>query len=233
MKENTTGSIVNLIKWLTVMFLSLAILGVVAFGFVTFFGEENDQEVNVNIDKTVLVERVQELSRLQTTAQTYQRDVEITVDLGDFSLFNTRLLENKRTQKVAITGTVFAGIDLDKLTDEDIEVVDGSIKILLPEPEVFNASLIEDKTTILKDDLTLLFKLQDFVNNDSRREVNETLQRQVITQSNQAMVDAACTDDILVTAGENGVQSITALLADLDYENLEVSFRSASECVLN
>ncbi len=92
------------------------------------------EQVTVVVDKLVILKGIQSQEKLQNVKQVLQREVEVTLDLGDFSVFGLTLLENKRVQKFAITGYVVAGIDLSKLQPEDISFDDKNkqIKVRLP-----------------------------------------------------------------------------------------------------
>jgi hypothetical protein len=219
------------LKWITILVITITLI-ITGFLLYNTFQKNNDNtaKVTVTIDKTVIVQKVQKLSRLETVNQTMQRDVEIKIDAGALNFFNVPLLENIRNQKIAVTGTVSAGVDLNKLNSDSIKNQDGKVTVALPSPQVFNVNIIEDKTTILKDDLTLLFKLQDVLNDTRRREFNELLQQQVIKQTKKALVDAACQDDILVKAGENAKTVIQDFLFTSGYKNIEASYTTPTDC---
>jgi hypothetical protein len=219
------------LKWITILIITVTLIFTGTLFYRNFQKDkDNSAKVTITIDKTVIVQKVQKLSRLETVNQTMQRDVEIKIDAGALNFFNVPLLENSRIQKIAVTGTVSAGVDLNKLDQDSIKNQDGKVTVALPSPEVFNVNIIEDKTTILKDDLTLLFKFQDVLNDTRRRELNELLQQQVLKQTKKALVDAACQDDILVKAGENSKTVIQDFLFTSGYKNIEASYTTPTEC---
>ncbi len=225
------NSLGNALKWLCILLL-IIIFGVGAFMFYTSYikNKNSDPKVKVNLDKIVIINKVQNLSRLETVSQTLQRDIEIELDLGDLKIFDFTLLENRRNQKIAVTGSVTAGIDLRNFNQENVKIEDKTLKMDLKSPEIFNVNIIEDKTSLLKDDLSLLFRLRENLDNTKRREINEYLQKQIIKQSKLALVEAACENKILDQAGENGKKNIGELFKNSAYEKVEVNFAAPSTC---
>ncbi|GEM_PF-1194263 len=192
---------------------------------------KNRDQFTVVIDKMVILQEVQALERLETVRQTIQREVEVTVDLGDLTVFGHTVLENKRTQKFSITGYVIAGIDLSKISSEDIELdVDTKkIKINIPAPEIFDANVLENQTRILQERITILYNLET-LNPDKRRELNEKLLQLVIKESKRSLVDAACESNILELAKQNASQSIQKLFGSILQNNFIIDIASDQNC---
>jgi hypothetical protein len=221
------------LKWFTILIITVAIIFTGLFFYISYLRDhQNQSQVNVNIDKTVIVQKVQNLSKLETVDQTLQRDVQIQINSSDLTLFGVTLLQSSRTQKIAATGTVTAGVDLSKISSDDIKVQNGQINISLPSPEILNVNIDEDKTTVLKDDMTLLFKLQDLVNDSTRTQLNDLLEQQVIKQIKAGLVDGACQNDILTTAGENSKSTIINLLKSSGYNDVVVNYAAPQTCSL-
>ncbi|MEM1312448.1 MAG: DUF4230 domain-containing protein [Patescibacteria group bacterium] len=231
--SSNSQSLGSTLKWFTILIIVFVLIvgGVLVY---TRIQQQNNDEakVTVVVDKTVIVQRVKKLSRLETVSQTMQRDIEVQIDAGALNFFNVPLFENTRVQKIAVTGSVTAGVDLNQLSQESIKNQEGKVTVDLPQSQVFNVNIIEDKTTILQDDLTLLFKFQDVLNDNRRREFNQLLQQQVIKQAKAALVDAACEDNILVKAGENSKTIIEELLFTSGYNDVEANYRVGEECGL-
>jgi hypothetical protein len=218
-------------KFFTIVFLILIFL-LVAGIFVWKIDTSNTKnQIDVKIDKTVIVEKVKALNKLETAEVLVQRDVQITLDLGNFELFGKPLLENKRTQKVAVTGTVVAGVDFSKINDSQItyDTSKNSIDMNLPSSEVFAVNLNEDKTYTLKDDLTLLFSLYN-LSSSNRNELNQELQKQVTKQSKKALLEGACKDGIITKANEEAKNSIKRLFTFTKVESFNISFQIADKC---
>jgi hypothetical protein len=96
-----------------------------------------------------IVQRVQSLSRLETTRYTIETVITadeqgfIDTPLGRLQIGSDRLL-------MIIHGRVTAGIDLEKLREEDVEMSrDGKrLTIKLPPVEIFGVDLDNDKTRV-------------------------------------------------------------------------------------
>jgi Protein of unknown function (DUF4230) len=86
-------------------------------------------------DPVTIIHEIRALARLETIQYTIEKV--ITADSGQAifqPLFGDRLL-------FVAHGTVIAGIDLNKLSQSDLSIQDGALKICLPDPEIFSASL--------------------------------------------------------------------------------------------
>ncbi len=194
---------------------------------------DGGDQFTVTVDKTAIVQEVQNLERLETVRQVIQRNIQVTIDLGDLEIFGLNLLENKRTQEFSFTGFVTAGIDLADVRAEDIELSSEERQVLirLPAPEIFESGIIEDQTTILREEITVLYNLET-LDDERRRELNDQLFQLVLTESRKALVDAACADNILVTAEENADESMEKLFGTILSQNFQVETTSAASCGL-
>ena len=189
------------------------------------------EQVTVVVDKLVILKEIQSEEKLQTVKQVLQREVEVTLDLGDFSVFGLTLLENKRVQKFAITGYVIAGVDLSKLGPNDLsfDEKNSQIKVRLPAPEILEVNILEEQTQILKDKITLLYNLES-LNLDRRKELNEKLFQLVLKESKKSLVEAACAEQILVTAEKNASQTTKRLFGIVFQPVLVVETTPATNC---
>ena len=193
--------------------------------------KKNQDLTNTQFDKIAIIQAVQKQNRLETITTTVQRNFTITLDLGDFSVFNVPILQNKRQQEISATAKVGAGVDLSKLTEKEVLIgQDGTVNIALPAAEIFYADIVEDKTDLIKDDATLLFQFQIFLNKEQKNDLNEYLLQQVIKQSKQATVEIACADNILQKASKNAQDSVTNLLAYSGIKKVNITTQKASEC---
>ncbi len=223
---------------ITTIILTVLVVLSVLFVWQNFFqnnsqtnSSKNRDQFTVVIDKMVILQEVQALERLETVRQTMQREVEVTIDLGDLAVFGHTILENKRTQKFSITGYVIAGIDLSGFSSEDIELDTDTkkIKINIPAPEIFDANILEDQTRILQERITVLYNLET-LNPDRRKELNEQLLQLVIRESKKSLVNAACESNILELAEQNASQSMQKLFGSIIQENFIIETTSAQNC---
>ncbi len=216
--------------------LALGVIIGLLFGAGLYFYFSNTKQKNQDLstsefDKIAIIQAVQKQNRLETITTTVQRNFTITLDLGDFSIFNVPILQNKRQQEISATAKVGAGVDLSKLTEKEVLIAqDGTVNITLPAAEIFYADIVEDKTDLIKDDTTLLFQFQIFLNKDQKDALNGYLLQQVIKQSKQATSQAACADNILDKANKNAQESITNLLAYSGIKKVNIITQKANEC---
>ena len=153
-------------------------------------------------DPVTIINQVRPLARLETIQ--YSVEKIITAEEGQelvAELFGDRLL-------LVAHGTVIAGVDLSKLTAEDLEFRDGILSIRLPVAEVFSASLDNDKTYVYDRDTGLLRKAD--------RDL-ETLARQA---AEAEILQAAIDDGILDQAAINAQVFLDRLLNDLGYSQV-------------
>ena len=144
-------------------------------------------------DPVTIINEIRPLARLETIQYTLEKV--ITAEEGQeliAELFGDRLL-------LVAHGTVIAGVDLSKLTAENLKFRDGILEVELPEAEIFIASLNNDKTYVYDRDTGLL-KRPD-------RDL-ETLARH------------AAEDEILKTAVEDGILNQAAINAQVFIERL-------------
>ena len=137
-------------------------------------------------DPVTILQQVRSLARLETIQYSVQKIITAEVNQGPFAfLFEDRLL-------LVAHGSVLAGIDLNKLTAEDIWIEGNALMVRLPETEIFIATLDNEKTYVYERDTGILRKpVRDL----------ETLARQ---SAEKEIRQAAMEDGILDAARQNG-----------------------------
>lgn len=158
-------------------------------------------------DPVTIFNEIRPLARLETIQYTVEKI--ITAEVGQeliAELFGDRLL-------LVAHGTVIAGVDLSKLTAENLEFQNGILAVQLPEAEVFSASLDNDKTYVYDRD-TGLFRKAD-------RDL-ETLARQA---AEAEILKAAVDDGILKQAAINAQVFMERLLNDLGYSQITFNLK--------
>ena len=153
-------------------------------------------------DPVTIVNEVKVLARLETIQ--YSVEKVVTAETGQEilgELFGDRLL-------LIAHGVVIAGVDLSELSREDITISDGVVMVDLPDPQIFIATLDNQKSSIY-DRETGLFRQGD--------PDLETLARQA---AEQEIYQAALDDGILQQANDNAEVFIERLLDDLGYEDV-------------
>jgi len=153
-------------------------------------------------DPVTIINEVRSLARLETIQ--YSVEKIITADSGQevlTKLFGDRLL-------FVAHGVVIAGIDLNQLETNDLSLRNGILTITLPEPEVFIATLDNDKSYVY-DRQTGIF---------TKGEVDlETLARQA---AEEEILNAALEDGILKQARLNAEVYLERFFDALGFEDV-------------
>jgi hypothetical protein len=189
--------------------------------------KDKEDKINVKIDKTVILEQIKKVNKLETVSQAIQRDFEVQLESEDLDIFGLKILDSSRKQKFAVTGVVSAGIDLSKLTSEDVIMTENQVTITIPKPEIMNINLVEDKIFLLNDESTFLFNLQNLNSNTSKSRT-QILQQQLIKQGKQSVLDGACSNKILEMANQNAKESMQELFL-LVNQDLQINIQIQDE----
>jgi hypothetical protein len=164
-------------------------------------------------DRPVVINQIQSLARLETTK--YSMEVVIPAQQDRTALGN--LLFGDRILLVA-HGYVSAGVDLSRLGEDDVQVVDSeTVWIMLPPSEIFHTTLDNDLTRVYDRQRGWLTRGDDHLETETRREAE------------QRILDTACEQDILIRATDDAVRQITTLLELLEFAEITV-VASTGEC---
>ena len=102
-------------------------------------------------------------------------------------------------------GIVIAGMDLERLTPEQLELRGGVLYVQLPEPEIFLTTLDNDRSYVYNRDTGLLTHGNINLETDARRAAETEIEK------------AALEDGILDQAQVNAENYLYRLLRDLGY----------------
>ncbi len=150
-------------------------------------------------DPVAIVHDVRALARLETVQYSIERVITAESGQGIFAnLFGDKLL-------FVAHGVVIAGTDLQKLGPEDMWVENNVLYVRLPPPEIFIATLDNEKSYVYDRETGLLTKGDVNLETEARRVAEESIEQ------------AAVEDNILVTAGKNAELYFSLLLRDLGY----------------
>jgi hypothetical protein len=156
-------------------------------------------------DPVTIIHAVQPLARLETIQYSVEKVITGETGQGLFkSLVGDKLL-------FIAHGTVIAGVDLGKLTLDQIEERDGALVLNLPEPEIFIASLNNEQSYIYDRQTGIFSKGNPQLETDVRRAAEREIEA------------AARNDGILVLAKQNAVAFLTNFLIKLGYNNVVVA----------
>ncbi|MEJ2758048.1 MAG: DUF4230 domain-containing protein [Anaerolineales bacterium] len=158
------------------------------------------------LDPVTIIRDIQSLARLETIHYSLEKVVTAESGQGDLGfLFGDKLL-------FVAHGEVIAGLDMEKLTAEDISVRSGVLYVSLPPAEIFVATLDNDKSYVYDRETGLL----------TRGSVDlETMARQT---AEDAILEAALDDGILDQAQANAVDYLTQLFEAMGYQDVVLEF---------
>jgi hypothetical protein len=169
-----------------------------------------EELANPNTTPTVIpypvtiLHEVQSLSRLETV--TYSVEKIITAESGQDSPFS--FLVGDRLILVA-HGQVIAGVDLDKMEEDDIVVTgDRAVTVALPPAEVLVVKLDNQKTYIYDRETGPIG-------------MNPALESEARQAAEQEILNAALEDGILDMAQQNAEIYILRLLLSLGFEDVD------------
>jgi hypothetical protein len=152
----------------------------------------------------VVVEGIQELDQLATVRWT--ESVPVTSESGGDIL--DRLFSGEKVLVIA-TGNVEAGVNLGDIHKNDVSVSGDTVTIDLPEPEIFSASLDEEKTRVYDRDFSPLNVRPD-----------DDLVEKARLRAVEKIKDAARENKILDTAEQNAQDSIRAFVSTLGFDRV-------------
>lgn len=153
-------------------------------------------------DPISIVKEVQSLARLETIQYSVEKVITAELNQGTFgSLFGDRLL-------FVAHGYVIAGVDLSKIKEEDLRMVGDTLRIKLPEAEVFVATLDNEKSYVYDRDTGLLKRADTQLESEARRAAEAEILR------------TAAEDGILTQAQTNAETYLLSLLNTLGFSRV-------------
>ena len=154
-------------------------------------------------DPIAILQAVKNLARLETIQYTIEKVITAESAQGPFAfLFGDKLI-------LVAHGSVIAGVDLSRIKPGDITLSSGVVTVRLPPPEIFVASLDNQKSYIYNRTTGVL----------THGDVNlETTARQA---AEQQIRQAALEDGILAQAQINAESFLTHLITSLGYRDVE------------
>jgi hypothetical protein len=153
-------------------------------------------------DPVTIIHDIHALARLETIQYSVEKVITTEVNQGFFeSLFGDRIL-------FVAHGVVIAGIDMNKITPDHMEMVNGVLTVELPEAEIFIATLDNDKSYVYDRDTGLFSKGYIEL---------ETTTRQA---AEQEIYKAAIEDGILEKANQNAEIFLSEFFDSLGFEDV-------------
>lgn len=153
-------------------------------------------------DPVTIIHEVRSLARLETIQYSVEKVITAETGQGQLGfLFGDRLL-------FVAHGVVIAGVDLGKVSTEDFEIKDMVLYVRLPEPEVFIATLENEKSYVYDRDTGLFTKGDANLESEARKVAEAEIRK------------AALNDGILDQARVNAENYLERLLHNLGYHEI-------------
>jgi hypothetical protein len=163
------------------------------------------RDATFNLSSPTVVERIRQLSRLESVVYSLDKIVEGDRDNPYIPSF----LVGDKILLVA-HGEVIAGIDFSQLKPSDIHVEGDAVQVHLPPPQILTTRIDNGRTRVFSR-TTGLFVLAD-----------PNLESQTRAAAEQQIGQAALDDGILDKARQNARASVTALLYSLGFHKVDV-----------
>jgi len=193
----TASSVINAVQQTTSD--SLAPIGEMAGSLGTQVSQVLNPTPTILPDPLSIIHEVRSLARLETVQYSIEKVITAESGQGAFGgLFGDRLL-------FVAHGTIIAGVDLAKLSPEDVWVKERVLFVRMPTPEIFVATLDNEKSYVYDRDTGLLTKGNTNLETQARQVAEEEIEK------------AAFEDGILDTAGINAENYLSRLLRELGF----------------
>jgi hypothetical protein len=150
-------------------------------------------------DPITIVRDIRTLARLETIQFSIEKVIQAETGQGIFGqLFGDRLI-------FVAHGIVLSGIDMSKFGPKSLWLEQGVLFVTLPEPEIFLATLDNDKSYVYDRDTGIFTKGDVNLESTARRAAEDEIEK------------AAIEGDILDLARQNAENYMERLLHDLGY----------------
>ena len=150
-------------------------------------------------DPITIIHNVRALARLETIQYSVEKVITAENRQEPFGfLFGDRLI-------LVAHGVVIAGVDLEKLGPEDLKLQNGVLYVTLPNPDIFIATIDNEKSYIYDRDTGFLTHGDVNLETTARRAAEKEIEK------------AAYEDGILLQARQNAENYLYRLLRDLGY----------------
>jgi hypothetical protein len=194
----------------TLIYFLLAILAIMGLFYVfnLLNGLINKSSTSVDISRTAVIREIKSLNRLETAQFTIDKVIEAGTDKNDNTF--SQILYGDRLLLIA-HGTIIGGVDLSKLTENDVQVSGQTISMTLPAPEILVSTIDNAQTKVFDRKLGFLTKGDKNLEAEARQKALTSIEQ------------AACEGGILVQSGDNAKKQLTVLLGGLGFTSVTVN----------
>jgi hypothetical protein len=153
-------------------------------------------------DPVTHINEIRALARIETIQYTVEQVVTAEVNQGTLSFaFGSKIL-------IQIHGVVVAGIDMEKMRPEDMQLQGDVLYVKLPPAEILTVTLDENKTEV--------YTIQDGI----FAELDPNLVLDTLSSGKDKITSAALEDGILTQAQRNGETFLQRFFMALGYKNV-------------
>lgn len=153
-------------------------------------------------DPITIVHEIQSIARLETIRYSVEKVITAGIGGGQFDfLFGDKLL-------FVAHGEVIAGIDLAKITDQDLWIESDTLYVRLPEAEVFVATLNNEKSYVFDRQTGLLAQQNVNLETEARKAAESEINK------------AAVEDGIVDLANENAEIFMRSFFMKMGYPSI-------------
>ncbi|MFO8035356.1 MAG: DUF4230 domain-containing protein [Anaerolineales bacterium] len=150
-------------------------------------------------DPVTVIHEVRSLARLETMKYSMEKIITAETRQGAFEwLLGDKLI-------FVAHGEVIAGVDLNKLTGDDLKVENGVLYVTLPDSEIFTTAIDNEKSYVYDRDTGLFTKGEVNLETEARRAAEREIR------------EGAIEDGILELAAQNAESFLDRLFRDLGF----------------
>jgi len=182
----------------------ILVVGVI-LGVMTMYLISQRKSNKVQISHDMILQKIESLGNLEVTKYNFQ-------DMMEYKKVR-RWLPNAKTALV-ISGEVICCVDLTKITPEDINVSEKTIRLELPAPEICHVKIDHSKSHIYNMEFGLW---------QSTKIVDEAY-----TFAEQHLNEKAKQLDMVGQSRDNAVNLLKPLLEAMGFEEVVITFKSVS-----
>jgi hypothetical protein len=224
----------RIIAILFVGILLITLIYLIVLGFTqNIFGQNQNLNIKgVNLSKNqYYLKKLNQISELSTVEMIFAKEIETKITFDNLELFGGINLNREASQKLNVEGNVKSGLNLSKINAQDIEIDENhkTIKIKLPQSEITNVSLNEEKTKILRDSNSLALAIETLQPN-RKLEVQNLIKQEVAKVAKSQLVSASCDEGIMNKSQEKAEIILTNLFEFSGFEKVEIVKNTAITC---
>ena len=154
-----------------------------------------------------VVHSIQQSGKLVTAAYSLSKMVKASDNKTWYKAGDRRIL-------ISTEASVKAGIDLQTLGKDDVEISGEAIRILLPSPQIFSVSIPPEKIRVLYQDVSFF-----------RSQFSAAEREELLRQAERQVRTVADSLGILQTAQKNAELFIRNLLQQGGYQTITIEFK--------